>query len=89
MCVTDHRDQITTLWYGMTTDSPAAVPVQQLWIHDIRIQPHCRGGVMVWADISLECRTDLPIFDCNLNARRYEEEIMLEYVVPRHNTIAP
>ncbi|RZB38968.1 DDE 3 domain containing protein, partial [Asbolus verrucosus] len=45
------------------------------------------GDVKVWAGISLEWLTDLHIFDGTLNARRYEEEIIMEYVVPRANAI--
>lgn len=45
------------------------------------------GGVMVWAGISLGYRTNLHIFDGNVNARRYEEEIIMGHVLPRGNEI--
>ncbi|RZC42239.1 hypothetical protein BDFB_007025 [Asbolus verrucosus] len=46
-----------------------------------------KGDVIVWTGISLRWRTNLHIFDGTLNANRYEEEIIMKYVVPRANAI--
>lgn len=41
----------------------------------------------MWAGISLGYRTNLHIFDGTVNARRYEEEVIMGHVRPRRNEI--
>ena len=44
--------------------------------------PHGGSGVMIWAGISYEQRTQLYFIDGNLNAQRYRDEILRPIVVP-------
>ena len=40
------------------------------------------GSVMVWAGISLHSKTDLVVVQGNLNAARYQHEILLPFAIP-------
>lgn len=40
------------------------------------------GSVMVWAGVSLHTKTDLVIIHGNLNAARYQQEILLPVAIP-------
>ena len=44
--------------------------------------PHGGSGVMVWAGINYEQRTQLHFIDGSLNAQRYRDEILRPIVVP-------
>jgi len=44
--------------------------------------PYGGGSVMVWAGVSLHTKTDLVIIHGNLNAVRYQQEVLLPVAIP-------
>jgi hypothetical protein len=56
-----------------------------VWLADVNIVnrvPHGGSGVMLWAGINYEQRTQLHFIDGSLNAQRHRDKIMRPIVVP-------